>query len=594
MLYGAGLSTLLSLAVLAVLVAGAVAALRRLGGEPGGPGIGGTRRLFTYGLAFVALMLTTLGATLLVDQLLGALFLDAVIRGDSFPVAFGISTLLVGAPVWALLWRAAGRSVAQFPAERGTFGRKLYLYLVMGVAAAVTAGGLTQVVQGLLAGSAQVVDSLATVLVWGGLWAVHWRWETAEGQPTPVAQTVRRLYVYATGVYGLVLLAFGVATALATLLGAAYDALVGTPLVGGGAGLWGPNLRGALGAMAVGAAWWWFHWHRTAAADAASLLRQAVTAVVGIFGGLVATVTAAAVALHAVLDWLIVRPQFSGAGAHFSGVPTAIAVALVAGGVFGYHASVYLRETASVPGRGVSALRAHHYLSAGVGLATLSLGLVMLLGTLVGLLVPAAQETIAGSSWWDTPLSVALTLLAVGGPVWWAYWFRQQRAAEADPAERAAASRRFLVFLALGASVLAALGGLSAFLFMLIQPLLEGTFSARVLDGGKWALAVALTAGAVAAYYAQVLREDRAAAPVGPERLGKALTLVLPAGAEALAEGLGERLGVRAERWVRADDAPAPALGAAEMDALAGRIRQAPGERVLVVIGPEGAQVIGL
>jgi hypothetical protein len=594
MLYGAGLSTLLGLAVLAVLVAGAVAALRRLGGGPGAPGIGGTRRLFTYGLAFVALMLTTLGATLLVDQIIGAIFLDAVIRGDSFPVAFGISTLLVGTPVWALLWRAAGNSVARFPAERGAFGRKLYLYLVLGIAAAVTAGGLTQVVQQLLAGSVRLFDSVVTVLVWGGLWAVHWRWERAEGQPTPVAQTVRRLYVYATGVYGLVLMAFGVAIALATLLGAAYDALAGTPLVGGSAGLWGSGLRGALGAGAVGALWWWFHWHRTAADDAASLLRQAVAAVVGIFGGLVTAVSAAAVALHTVLDWVIVRPEFSSAGAHFSGVPTAIAVALVAGGVFGYHASVYLRETAQVPGRGLSALRAHHYLSAGVGLATLSLGLAMLLGTLLGLLVPAAQRTIAGSSWWDTPLSVALTLLAVGVPVWWAYWFRQQRAAEADPTERAAASRRFLVFLALGASVLAALGGLSAFLFMLIQPLLEGTFSARVLDGGKWALAAALTAGAVAAYYAQVLREDRAAAPEGPARLEKALTLVLPAGAEALAEGLDERLGVRAERWGRTDGSGAPALEAAALDALAERVRQAPGERVLVVIGPEGAQVISL
>lgn len=594
MMYGAGLSTLLSLAILAVLIAGAIAALRRLGGGPSAPGIGGTRRLFTYGLAFIALMLLTSGATLLVDQIIGALFMDAVIRGDSFSVAFGISTLLVGTPVWALLWRAAGRSVAQYPAERGTFGRKLYIYLVLGVAAAVTAGGLTQVVQELLAGSVRLFDSLATLLVWGGLWAIHWRWEQAEGQPTGVAQTVRRLYVYATSVYGLVLLAFGAASALAFLLGAAYDAVVGTPLVGGDASLWGPSLRGALGAGAVGAAWWWFHWHRTAVGDAASLLRQAVAAVVGIFGGLVATVSAVAVALHTVLDWLIVRPQFSSAGAHFSGIPTAIAVALVAGGVFGYHASGYLRETASVPGRGVSALRAHHYLSAGVGLATLSLGLAMLLGTLVGMLVPAAQQTIAGSSWWDTPLSLALTLLAVGGPVWWAYWFRQQRAAEADPAERAAASRRFLVFLALGASVLAALGGLSAILFMLIQPLLDGSFSARVLDGGKWALAAALTAGAVAAYHAQVLREDRAAAPEGPERLEKALTLALPSGAEALAAGLEQRLGVRVERWTRTDEAGAPSLDADALDALAERIRGAKGERVLVVIGPEGAQVVSL
>ena len=41
----------------------------------------------------------------------------------------------VGFATWAFLWRAAQRSVERSPAEAGALGRKVYVYLVLGVTA---------------------------------------------------------------------------------------------------------------------------------------------------------------------------------------------------------------------------------------------------------------------------------------------------------------------------------------------------------------------------------------------------------------------------------------------------------------------------
>ncbi|MCH8849144.1 MAG: hypothetical protein IIC32_09260, partial [Chloroflexi bacterium] len=495
--------SLVPLLIIGLIVWGVVSVARRSGGATGEPGIGSVRRLFFYGLAFIALMLATLGLTLIVSRLVGLVFLDDIARRGSGQFAFGIAATVVGFPVWALLWRAAQRSIDRYPAERGTLGRKVYVYLVLFVAAAVVAVNLTSAIGSALEGSAEALKAIGPILVWGGLWFVHWRWETAEGQPTGVARSTRRLYAYVTSTYGLVLLAVGVGLLLASLLGTAYDRVFGGSFIGPGPGVWSEQLRGAIASGLVGTVWWWFHWHRVSADDADSLLRQIVIYIVAIFGGVVTVIGAAATALFLAFEWVLDRPEIIGAtvqlsasgrtasigaAAHFDGLPAALATALVAGAVWGYHRTVVFAEAEAAGTRLVSARRAYRYLTAAVGLGTLAVGLAVLFAVAIGLLVPGAQGvTLTGQRWWGTPLSWALTLTLVGAPLWARYWFRQQSEVGAgDLAERQALSRRTFIFVVFGVAVLATLASGSTFLFMLLNALFESRLSTEVLDGGKW------------------------------------------------------------------------------------------------------------
>ena len=593
------LFALVPLLIIGLIVWGIVAAVRRSGGAGPAqePGIGSVRRLFFYGLAFIALMLATLGLTLIVGRLIGLVFLGEFVRGASGQIAFGIAATVVGFPVWAFLWRAAQRSIDRYPAERGTLGRKVYVYLVLFVAAGVVAVNLLRAIGSALEGSAEALAAVGPVLVWSALWAVHWRWETAEGQPTGIARSTRRLYAYLTSTYGLVLLALGVGLLMASLLGTAYDRVFGGALIGSQPGIWSTQVRGAIASALVGALWWYLHWHRVSAGDADSLLRQIVIYIVAIFGGVVTVIGAAAIALFTTFEWVLDRPALTGAAVHFDALPAALATALVAGGVWGYHRTVVLAEAEAAEARLVSARRAYRYLTAAVGLGTLAVGLTVLFAVAIGLLVPGAQGvTIAGQRWWGTPLSLALTLMLVGTPLWVRYWLRQQEEVRAgDPAERQALSRRTFIFVVFGVAVLATLASGSTFLFMLLDAVFENRLSAQVLDGGKWALGVTLTAGMLSAYHWQVLKEDRAAAPepeVAPAAVAKLITAAAGPRAAALVSAIGAAIGTGVTTWARQDDAGAPELDAQAIEAIAERIRAAPGERVLLVIDTDGVQVI--
>lgn len=589
---------LVPLLIIGLIVWGIVSAVRRPGGTAQEPGIGSVRRLFFYGLAFIALMLAALGLTLIVGRLIGLVFLDDIVRGGSGQFAFGIAATVVGFPVWALLWRAAQASIDRYPAERGTLGRKVYVYLVLFVAAAVVAVNLTRAIGSALEGSAEALAGIAPVLVWGGLWIVQWRWEAVEGQATGVARSTRRLYTYATSTYGLVLLAVGAALLLASLLGTAYDRVFGGAFVGSGPGVWSEQLRGAIASGLVGGLWWWFHWHRVSADDADSLLRQIVIYIVAIFGGVVSVVGAAAVALFVTFEWVLDRPALTGAAAHFDGLPAALVTALVAGGVWGYHRTVVFAEAEGAGTRLVSARRAYRYLTAAVGLGTLAVGLTVLFAVAIGLLVPSAQGvSLVGQRWWGTPLSVALTLTLVGAPLWARYWLRQQGEVHAGGSnERQALSRRTFIFVVFGVAVLATLASGSTFLFMLLDAAFKSRLSTEVLDGGKWAFGVALTAGALSAYHWAVLKEDRAAAPepeVAPAA-AKQVTAVAGSRAAELVDAIAAAAGADVTTWERQDDAGVPQLDAAAIQAIAERIRAAPGERVLLVIDGDGVQVIAV
>jgi hypothetical protein len=591
------IASLVPLLIIGGIVAGIVAVVRRSGGEETEPGIGSLRRIFLYGLAFVALMLATVGVTMLLDQIVDSLFFEGIIRGQSFKLAFGLAATMVGFPIWALLWMATQRSVERYPPERGTLGRKVYLYLVMGVSAAIAAGFLVRIVSQILEPSEDALSDIAWLVVWSALWAVHWIWETTEGQPSPISKSVRRLYLYATSTYGLILLALGAGLMLTTLLASAYDGMFGGTLLRS-RDLWSDAARTAMAMAAVGGLWWWFHWHRESRSDVDSVLRQIIIYVLGVFGGIVTVVTAAAIALQTTLRWVLDRPDFTTAVAQFDILPSAFATALVAGGVWAYHSTLVLHEAKQAGPRLPSARRAYRYLTAAVGLATLSVGLVLLIGVTIGLIVPSAQESIVGRRWWGAPLSTSLTLMLIGAPLWAIYWLRQQTATQASEAlERIALSRRTFIFLVFGIGILATLGSLSGFIFVFLQAALDGELSAKVLDGGKWALATTLTAGVISAYHWQVLREDRLSAPAeapptAPVVSPKIVTAAAPVGAEAIVNAIATSIGVSITVWQRQDQAGTPELTPQQIDDIAERVNAAPGEQVLLVLDGQGVQVI--
>ncbi len=78
---------------------------RRGGEEPLDPGIGTLKRVYYYGLSFVALMVTASGIVLLVDFAADGLLGPQVLSGGETKLALGLALTLVGTPIWFIHWK---------------------------------------------------------------------------------------------------------------------------------------------------------------------------------------------------------------------------------------------------------------------------------------------------------------------------------------------------------------------------------------------------------------------------------------------------------------------------------------------------------
>ena len=598
--FGIG-GSLFQLLILGAIVAAVVWFFRRRSGSEDDPGIGTLKRLYFYGLSFVAMMVAASGAALLVDYAADRALSPAIFSRGESQLALGLAMFLVGTPIWLVHWKLAQRAVITVPWEAQALARRIYVYLVLSSSAALVAIGLVSLFRVWLGADSFNGVNLALPLVWGSLWIYHWQVFGSETRTNRTGDPVGRLYVYVTSWYGLGMLAVGVGIVLWRMLLSAYDSLFATELlVAQSSGLWNDVTASGVAVALVGGLFWWWHWHRVARTDAGAGLRQVYLHLFTILPGSAAVLVALTLLLFRVLQLAIGQPD-SAAADHFRVLP-GIVVALVAGiGLWGYHWAVARQEAPAMDGL-PAARRVYRYLAAGTGLVGLAAGVVILLVVAIELLALLGEKTLVGVIWRRDVLALAVSWLLAGVPLWAYHWFGAQREARAGGAEELnAPSRRIFVYLVFGAAALLVLGNLSAILFMVLRDALEGPLDPLVIQDAKWSLAMVLMAGAVSVYYWLVLRQDQQAlpstgretapAPSAPVR--KAVIAVATEAARPLILQIEARLGSPIRLWQRLDpDAGIPDLSDEDLDTTRDRISAAPGNRVLLTLDASGVAVV--
>lgn len=586
-----GLIPLLVIGLIAAAVAGIIVLSRRGDNGVQEPGLGTVRRLFYYGVGFIALMVAAGGAQSVLSELLEAATTDVIVRGDSTQLALGLAAVIVGAPVWLGFWLMARRSLDEFQAEVGTVGRKLYAYGSLTVAAGVAAQSATTLVVQVFGGEYRPA-AVAGLIVWAAVWGFHWRIESHEGQPTGGARTVRRMHVYSAAAYGVVLLTVGVGTLIAGLLNAAYVATFTDALIlRGGPTFDADQLRRGGALAVVGGLWWWWYWHRAARGDTESLLRQWVLYGLGVFGGAAAMAGFSIGALSQFLAWSF-DTKGIGAAAAMDFLPMTVGGAVAGAALWSYHAAAARQEADSM--RAGSGQRTYRYLLAATGLGLVIIGATSLVAVVIGQLSPGAAPFAARGVWWAGPLAAGISTAVVGAPLWFYHWSHVQALAATGPTERFALARRVYLYGVGGATTLASTGALIALIVTVLSAVLDGDMSWRVLQDSKWALAVVAAAGGAGVYHWRVLRRDGSREQdegAAPAAVRKSVLLVAGGNAAALATALSQHLGHDVSAWRRTDDATAD-LSSAALESLASRIASAPGGRVLVVLSAGDAQVI--
>lgn len=265
------------------------------------------RRVHLYGLVLWTVgMALTFAADLVRFGISSALGVaPEAVGGRPVLVALGLplSNLVVFGVFWAFFWRAvSAEAVAQSEVGRQAGVRRLYFYLVSGVAlafVAISAAGLLRLLADALlqppavgpGGPRAALSLQASWLVIGlPVWLFHWSRSQAlarEGRGGEETRSLtRRWYLYAVAFAAVAVLLFSGARVIYELVLAALGRPMDRALVG--------NLGHALVDGLVSGAVLWYHWWLVLRADLAAL-RQAAQqrAAVAVIAGLDAAGVAA-------------------------------------------------------------------------------------------------------------------------------------------------------------------------------------------------------------------------------------------------------------------------------------------------------------
>lgn len=539
------------------------------------------RRLFLYGLLLVTLLLGAIGATMVGLTLLTSAWSDA----ERSSLALGLAFALVAGPAYALLLRFARRRQRDDAGERDSLAWAAYLNAALASSLIVTTVTAQNLLQGVFGVDEFAWRDITPVLVWGGVWALHWfRLRPAHGVQGDLDLAVGSLVGLITMMFGLGGLAYVAGDEI-------YASVVERPPVGHES----PSVTTWLIATGVGATVWAWHWLRSYQRAERTALWNLYVLMAGTMAGLVTAIASGATIAYWTAVWFLGRPTMDLPSEHFEQVPVAAGFLVAGTASWLYHRSV-LRTEGSVDRS--EPLRSYDYLMAASGLVATVVGAALALGAL---LESIATRITGDPSEVANRVVLAVILAMIGLPLWRTSWSRICGHLDADPAaEISSPTRRLYLVTLFGVGGLTALISLIVVLFVGIDDLLDGTFGGETLDSASVGLALLASVSGVAWYHLRVFRSDRALAeqlapaaeplppPVPLSPPGTHVVLITPRDG-GIATALAAATGATVETWLREDDLPMPDI---DIDEVVARILDDAGHEVAVVVGPTGADVI--
>lgn len=527
-----------------------------IGTTPATGGVHTVRRVITYLLLIIMVIIAATGLTGLLERLL-TINSASVVYDDNYGLAQSLAAALIAGPLAALLWWLTWRTPAMVR-DRASVAWPLYL-IIMSTAALLTFTiGLFTWCADLIGGVGQP-SGLAAPLVWGLVWLWHyWMWRHPTKGPT-------RLPGVAPAIASLIGLTFaigGLTFALASLIDRSVDLIGSVTVVGDPA--WQSIAQSLVWAAGGGLLWWW-HWFRGGVRDQTTGFANVLLVYIAGFASLALFAFGVTLTLATVLELVTRSPD----PLAITLDPLGISIASAAFGAlaFVYHARIVASHAAVIG----SATR---LVSSGASLAVAATGVGVTVNSLLATLAhPIIEYSIRNL------LLGGISALIVGGVLWWALW-RPQRASA--PERVATPGRRVYLVVIFGVSALVALITLLVIGFQLFSYLLDGTGGDSFIERSRQALGLLFATVLVASYHFAIWRRDVASAVTHESvRRIERVTLVTSGGGSDLVDAIRAATGARVTVLRRTDTVE----GAPGTEAVVAALDGVEAHHVLVVAG---------
>lgn len=478
------------------------------------------RRVYLYLVAAISLVVVTWSIIGLVRLILS----EGIGRGQITGLATWLAAIIVGLPIFLFHWLTAQRFAAGDEEERASVVRRIFFYGLMAAGAAPIVSNVYRLVDNaflsLTGGTFQnyypydltTGQHLAAIVVWAVIWFYMWRQVQLDNQTVRLQDanlTVRRLYLVALALAGLVMVSLGAVSLLQTLLELPAGFFWRNPVAHGSAQL------------VVGMLVWVVHWLllqraflSAEPAEERSVLRKAYL-YLAVFVFSVMAVVSATGLLKRLLE--LALGDEPSPEPLLSQLSLQLPLMLVGSVFWAYHWRVLRQDVSRAPEapRQAGVRRIYAYLVAAIGLATLVTGLVGLLAILIDLLTSPAA---IGLAYYREQVALVTAMVIVGIPVWLIPWRTMQNLALAPAGanrdgiesadERRSTVRKIYLYFYVFVAALAVFGSIGWFVYHILIALLGAElpedFLTLVLD----ALAIGLLAGAIWSYHWWAIRQD--------------------------------------------------------------------------------------
>ena len=491
-------------------------------------GVQTVRRVITYLLLFVMVVIAAIGLSGLIHRLLDAP--NTLVAGDTSGLAQSLAFSLIAGPLAAVLWWLVWRGSAN-QRDRASVAWALYLALMYTVSLLTFAIALLSCAAALVLGDWRPSE-LATGVVWALVWLWHrWMLHHTSKRPTRLVGVAGAI----GSLIGLVIAVGGAVTALGRLLDAAIASFGNAAIVGGP--LWEFTLQPLVWVVGGGLIWWW-HWMRDGVREQRTGFSSVLLVFITGFGSLALCLYGIATTLYVALRILVTRQD--PLGVILDPLGQAIAAAVIGALVLVYHRRVVAA--------GPDAVRqATRLVTSGVALAVAASGIGVIVNSiLAAITMPLAETGIR-------PLLLGgISALVVSGPVWWVSW---KPTTASDAGRISTPGRRVYLVVIFGISAIVALITLLVIGYQIFSFALDSSTGDSLLERTRAALGLLTATVLVAAYHFALWRKDRASAVSAPAKPLTIEQVILVTGSdpEAFVSAITESTGAHVTVWRRAD-----------------------------------------
>lgn len=485
------------------------------------------RRLYFYLVALISIEVVLWGLVGLLRSIA-----NQAISGGADALARALALILVGVPIFLIHWLWAQRAAGREEEEKTAAVRAVFFYAVLlATLVPVVQNLLSSIDRALIQGAGlgvgrafslfreqTLADNLIAIAMNG---IVAWYfWNILRGEwatlPDPLRgenfKDVRRLYRYIWMLYGLLMTVFGAQQVLRFLLYIPGDLLgeLGRQVAINGVAL-----------LLVGTPVWVYSWRiiQDSLADPAELgsnLRLGILYLLAL-GGVITVITTAAMAVNAVVTWLLGADWTFRDFIRQIGGP--ISIGLPLGLVWAYYGH-WLKLHIEAMGdeiRQAAMRRLYNYILALIGLVVAFIGVTTLFAFVIDMIT---GTSILMSDSTRGTLATSLSSLIVGLPLWLVMWQPMQAEARAqeespsgsEPGDHARRSvlRKTYLYLVLFASVIGGMAAAVGLVYQLIRVLLGGDTGSGFVNDVLNFLQLLFLFGVVLIYHLNVLRMDGA------------------------------------------------------------------------------------